>query len=110
MSRVKEGGLSLTYDIPRELHKELRFLAVDHDMGVMKYEVMKYENVNLASDLIQEVDRLKRVEERCQVLLKKLFLKQLKPCEQDIFTLVLGSHFIIKRQDILFKEESTNKN
>ncbi|WDW11572.1 hypothetical protein [Priestia aryabhattai] len=105
MSRVKEGGLSLTYDIPRELHKELRFLAVDHDMGVMKYE-----NVNLASDLIQEVDRLKRVEERCQVLLKKLFLKQLKPCEQDIFTLVLGSHFIIKRQDILFKEESTNKN
>ncbi|MGF9893261.1 hypothetical protein ABEX78_32020 [Priestia megaterium] len=68
MSRVKEGGLSLTYDIPRELHKELRFLAVDHDTGVMKYE-----NVNLASDLIQEVNRLKRVEERCQVLLKNFF-------------------------------------
>lgn len=71
---------------------------------------MKYVNLNLASDLIKEVDRLKRVEEGCQVILKKLFLKQFTPCEQDIFALVLGSHFIIKRQDAFFKEESTNKN
>lgn len=68
MSRVKEGNLSLTYDIPRGFHKELRFLAVDHDTGVMKYV-----NLNLASDLIQEVDRFKRVEEGCQVILKNLF-------------------------------------
>ena len=63
MSRVKEVNLSLTYDIPRGLHKELRFLAGDHDTGVMKYV-----NLNLASDLIQEVDRFKRVEEWCQVI------------------------------------------
>ncbi|WP_427077213.1 hypothetical protein [Priestia megaterium] len=34
---MKEGNRRLTYDIPGGLHKELRFLAVDHDTGVMKY-------------------------------------------------------------------------
>jgi len=105
MSRVKEGNRRLTCDIPRGLHKELRFLAVEHNT-----RVMKYVNLSLASDLIQEVDRLKRVEEECQVLLKKLFSKQLTPCEQDIFTLALDDHFITEIQDILFKEESTIKN
>ncbi|CAH0314493.1 hypothetical protein [Priestia megaterium] len=55
--------MTFTYDILGGLHKELRFLAVDHDTSVMKYV-----NLSLASDLIQEVDRLKRVEEECQVL------------------------------------------
>ncbi|MFV5318675.1 hypothetical protein [Priestia megaterium] len=37
MSRVKEGNRRLTCDIPEELHKELRFLAVEHDTSITKY-------------------------------------------------------------------------
>ena len=37
MSRVKEGNRRLTCDIPEELHKELRFLAVGHDTSITKY-------------------------------------------------------------------------
>ncbi|MBD8848093.1 hypothetical protein P4678_27005 [Priestia megaterium] len=47
MSRVKEGNRRLTCDIPGGLHKELRFLAVEHDTAVMK-DV----NLSLAFDLI----------------------------------------------------------
>ncbi|NER44785.1 hypothetical protein G3M54_34190 [Bacillus megaterium NBRC 15308 = ATCC 14581] len=36
MSRVKEGNRRLTCDIP-ELHKELRFLAVENDTSITKY-------------------------------------------------------------------------
>jgi predicted HicB family RNase H-like nuclease len=37
MSRVSEGKRRLTCDIPKELHKELRFLAVEHDTSITKY-------------------------------------------------------------------------
>lgn len=37
MSRVSEGKRRLTCDIPEELHKELRFLAVEHDKSITKY-------------------------------------------------------------------------
>lgn len=37
MSRVKEGNRRLTCDIPEELHKELRFLAVEHETSITKY-------------------------------------------------------------------------
>ncbi|MDE8676555.1 response regulator transcription factor [Priestia aryabhattai] len=73
--------------------------------------LMGIENIlSVASDLVQEVDRLKRVEEECQILKEKLFLKQLTSSEQDVFALALDGHSITEMQDILFKEESTIKN
>ncbi|WP_340598960.1 LuxR C-terminal-related transcriptional regulator (plasmid) [Priestia megaterium] len=66
--------------------------------------------LSVASDLVQEVDRLKRVEEECQILKEKLFLKQFTLSEQDVFALALDGHSITEMQDILFKEESTIKN
>jgi len=66
--------------------------------------------LSVASDLVQEVDRLKRVEEECQMLKEKLFLKQLTLSEQDVFALALDGHSLAEMQDILFKEESTIKN
>ncbi|MEH7490001.1 helix-turn-helix transcriptional regulator [Priestia megaterium] len=68
------------------------------------------ENIlSVASDLVQEVDRLKRVEEECQMLKEKLFLKQLTLSEQDIFALALDGHSVKEMQGILFKEENTIK-
>ncbi|MFL0575028.1 helix-turn-helix transcriptional regulator [Priestia megaterium] len=68
------------------------------------------ENIlSVASDLVQEVDRLKRVEEECQILKEKLFLKQLTSSEQDIFALAIDGHSVKEMQDILFKEENTIK-
>jgi DNA-binding NarL/FixJ family response regulator len=66
--------------------------------------------LSIASDLVQEVDRLKRVEEECQMLREKLFLKQLTSSEQDVFALAFDGYSITEIQDILFKEESTIKN
>ncbi|MGG1368275.1 LuxR C-terminal-related transcriptional regulator [Priestia megaterium] len=66
--------------------------------------------LSVASDLVQEVDRLKRVEEECQMLKEKLFLKQLTSSEQDVFALALDGYSITKMQDILFEKESTIKN
>ncbi|MCM3155458.1 hypothetical protein V8V54_10030 [Priestia megaterium] len=63
----------------------------------------------MASDLVQKVDRLKRVEEECQMLKEKLFLKQLTSSEQDVFALALDDHSITEMQDILFKEGSIIK-
>jgi predicted HicB family RNase H-like nuclease len=37
MSRVKEGNRRLTFDIPEELHRKLRFLAVEHATSIRKY-------------------------------------------------------------------------
>ncbi|MFL7938961.1 LuxR C-terminal-related transcriptional regulator (plasmid) [Priestia megaterium] len=68
------------------------------------------ENIlSVASDLVQEVDRLKRVEEKCQILKEKLFLKQFTISEQDDFALALEGHSVKEMQDILFKEENTIK-
>lgn len=73
--------------------------------------LMGIENIlSVASDLVQEVDRLKRVEEECQMLKEKLFLKQFTSSEQDVFALSLDGYSITEMQDILFKEESTIKN
>jgi DNA-binding NarL/FixJ family response regulator len=66
--------------------------------------------LSVASDLVQEVDRLKHIEEECQMLKEKLFLKQPTSSEQDVFVLTLDGHSITEMQDILFKEESTIKN
>jgi len=68
------------------------------------------ENIlSVASDLVQEVDRLKRVEEECQILKEKLFMKQLTLSEQDVFALALDGHSVKEMQDILIKEENTIK-
>lgn len=37
MSRVKESNRRLTCDIPEKLHKELRFLVVEHDASITEY-------------------------------------------------------------------------
>lgn len=69
--------------------------------------LMEIESIlSVASDLVQEVDRLKCIEEECQLLEKKLFLKQFTPSEQDIFALALDGYSIIKMQEILFKEKT----
>lgn len=65
--------------------------------------------LSVASDLVQEIDRLKRVEEECQILKEKIFLKQFTSSEQDIFALALDGHSVKEMQDILFKEENTIK-
>lgn len=68
------------------------------------------ENIlSVASDLVQEVDRLKRVEEESQMLKEKLFLKQLTLSEQEVFAVALDGHSVKEIQDILFKEENTIK-
>ncbi|MCM3774294.1 LuxR C-terminal-related transcriptional regulator [Priestia aryabhattai] len=73
--------------------------------------LMGIENIlSLASDLVQEVDRLKQFEEECKILKEKIFLKQFTSSEQDVFALALDGHSIVEMQDILFKEESTIKN
>ncbi|MCM3774121.1 helix-turn-helix transcriptional regulator [Priestia aryabhattai] len=80
-------------------------------MDQTKKLLMGIEHIlSVASDLVQEVDRLKRVEEECQMLKEKLFLKQLTSSEQDVFALALDGYSITEMQDILFKEESTIKN
>ncbi|WEA47245.1 helix-turn-helix transcriptional regulator [Priestia aryabhattai] len=66
--------------------------------------------LSVASDLVQEVDRLKRVEEECQMLKGKFSKKQLTSSEQDVFALALDDRSITEMQDILFKEESIIKN
>lgn len=48
------------------------------------------ENIlSVASDLVQEVDPLKGLEEECQMLKEKLFMKQFTSSEQDVFALDL---------------------
>jgi len=72
--------------------------------------LMGIENIlSVASDLVEEVDRLKRVEEEYQMFKEKLFLKQLTSSEQDVFALALDGHSVKEMQDILFKEENTIK-
>ncbi|MGC3792217.1 helix-turn-helix transcriptional regulator [Priestia aryabhattai] len=72
--------------------------------------LMGIENIlSVASDLVQEVDGLKLVEEECQMLKEKLFLKQLTLSEQYVFALALDGHSVKEMQGILFKEENTIK-
>lgn len=61
-----------------------------------------------ASDLVDEVARLKSVEEECKILKEKVFMNQFTKAEQEVFA--LDGHSISATQDIFHKEEYTIKN
>ena len=70
--------------------------------------LMGIENIlSVASDLVDEVGRLKRVEEECKILKEKLFLKQFTEAEQEVFTLAIDGHSTAEMQKMLVREEST---
>ncbi|MEK6449691.1 LuxR C-terminal-related transcriptional regulator [Priestia aryabhattai] len=73
--------------------------------------LMGIENIlSLASDLVDEVARLKSVEEECKILKEKVFMNQFTKAEQEVFALAIDGHSISEIQDILHKEESIIKN
>jgi len=73
--------------------------------------LMSIENIlSVASDLVDEVARLKSVEEECKILKEKVFMSQLTQAEREVFALAIDGHSISEIQDILHKEESTIKN
>lgn len=73
--------------------------------------LMGIENIlSIASDLVDEVARLKSVEEECKILKEKIFMNQFTKAEQEVFALTIDGHSISEIQDILHKEESTIKN
>ncbi|WP_455931530.1 helix-turn-helix domain-containing protein [Priestia aryabhattai] len=73
--------------------------------------LMGIENIlSLASDLVDEVARLKSVEEECKILKEKVFMNQFTKAEQEVFALAIDGHSISEIQDILHKEECTIKN
>jgi DNA-binding NarL/FixJ family response regulator len=68
------------------------------------------ENIlSVASELVDEVHRLKDVEEECKILKEKLFLKQFTKAEQQVFELAIDGHSLSEMKEILLKEESTIK-
>lgn len=72
--------------------------------------LMGIENVlSIASELVDEVSRLKDVEEECRILKEKLFLKQFSKAEKEVFALALDGHSISEMQEILYKEKDTIK-
>ncbi|MGN7485646.1 helix-turn-helix transcriptional regulator [Priestia megaterium] len=72
--------------------------------------LMGIENIlRVASDLVDEVVRLKSVEE-CKILKEKAFMNQFTKAEQKVFSLAIDGHSISEIQDILHKEECTIKN
>jgi len=72
--------------------------------------LMGIENVlSIAAELVDEVSRLKDVEEECRILKEKLFLKQFTKAEKEVFALALDGHSISEMQEILYKEEGTIK-
>ncbi|MED4141143.1 LuxR C-terminal-related transcriptional regulator [Priestia megaterium] len=72
--------------------------------------LMGIENVlSIAAELVDEVSRLKDVEEECRILKEKLFLKQFTLAEKEVFALALDGHSISEMQSILYKEENTIK-
>jgi len=73
--------------------------------------LMGIENIlRVASDLVDEVARLKSVEEECKILKEKVFMNQFTKTEQEVFSLAIDGHSILEIQDILHKEECTIKN
>ncbi|MGG0475911.1 LuxR C-terminal-related transcriptional regulator [Priestia aryabhattai] len=73
--------------------------------------LMGIENIlSVASDLVDEVARLKSVEEEYKILKEKVFMNQFTKAEQEVFTLAIDGHSISEIQDILHKEECTIKN
>ncbi|MFS8606334.1 LuxR C-terminal-related transcriptional regulator [Priestia megaterium] len=66
------------------------------------------ENVlQIASELFDEVERLKQVEEDCKILKEKLFLNQFTRSEREVFELALDGLSSSKMAEWLFKERST---
>ena len=66
------------------------------------------ENIlRVASDLIDEVARLKSVEEECKILKEKVFMNQFSQAEKEVFALAIDGHSVSEIQDILHKEERT---
>lgn len=66
--------------------------------------------LSVASNLVKDVERLKWVEEKCQILKENLFVKQLTSSKQHVFAPLLHGYSITEIQDVLFKEENTIKN
>jgi DNA-directed RNA polymerase specialized sigma24 family protein len=72
--------------------------------------LMCIENIlSEASDLVDEVARLKSVEE-CKILKEKVSMNQLTQAEQKAFSLAIDGLSTLEIQDILHKEECTIKN
>ncbi|KOP70766.1 LuxR family transcriptional regulator [Bacillus sp. FJAT-21351] len=74
--------------------------------------LMCIENIlSEASDLVDEVARLKSVEE-CKILKEKVSMNQLTQAEQEAFALAIAIDGLstLEIQDILHKEECTIKN
>ncbi|RDZ12647.1 LuxR family transcriptional regulator [Priestia megaterium] len=70
--------------------------------------LMGIENIlSVASDLVDEVSRLKNVED-CKILKENIYMNQLTEAEQEVFA--IDGHSISEIQDILHKEECTIKN
>ncbi|MED4287423.1 helix-turn-helix transcriptional regulator [Priestia megaterium] len=73
--------------------------------------LMGIENIlNIASNLVDEVARLKSTEKECKILKEKVFMNPLTQAEQEVFALSIDGHSISEIQDILHKEECTIKN
>ncbi|WP_340598932.1 helix-turn-helix transcriptional regulator (plasmid) [Priestia megaterium] len=76
-------------------------------MHQTKKLLMGIESIlSVASDLVQKVDRFKCVEEECQLLKEKPFLRQFTPSEQEIFSLAPDGYSITKIQEILSAEKT----
>ena len=65
--------------------------------------------LSVASDLVDEVARLKSVEEECKILKEKVFFNQFTVAEQQVFELALDGYSGREMQLILSKEEATIK-
>lgn len=66
------------------------------------------ENVlGIASELFDEVTRLKQVEEDCKILKEQLFMSQFTRSEKEVFELALDGLSSSKMAEWLFKERST---
>lgn len=69
------------------------------------------ENIlSVASDLVDEVARLKSIEEECKILKEKAFMNKLTKAEQNLFSLAIDGYSISEIQIILHKKESTINN
>ncbi|MGR6342152.1 LuxR family transcriptional regulator [Priestia megaterium] len=72
---------------------------------------MGIENsLSVASDLVDEVARLKSVEGECKILKEKIFMMQFTRAEQKAFSLAIDGPSILEIQYIFYKEECTIKN
>jgi len=59
---------------------------------------------------VNEVVRLKNVEEECKILKEKFFMNQFTKVEQEVFAFAIDGYSISKIQSLFHTEESTIKN